>query len=112
LKFKLLSGGQATLPSIWMSMSNNEYVKRVTLNSGAEYQRVEKLFTGQVRNGLYSRKVKNSGGVQVLKVGLFMIYQASDTTFSSIFEDQGKLILRPTWQCLCWLTFYKFLYMV
>lgn len=49
-------------------MSNNEYVKRVSLNSGSEYQKIEKQFLSQVRNGLYSRKVKNSSGCQVVKV--------------------------------------------
>lgn len=98
----ILKAGQIPLPTNWMSMSNNEYVKRVTLNGGAEFQRVEKLFLGQVRNGLYSRKVKNSSGVQIVKIEriqnrtLFQQYAAK----KKLLEQQKtgvKQIERQLW---------------
>lgn len=59
---------QTALPTSWMSMSNNENLKRVTLTLGKEYSEVEKLFSGQVKNGLYASKQPNRYNLQIQKV--------------------------------------------
>ena len=62
-------GAQAPLPNTWMTMSNNELVKKVSLpSSDKEYVSIEKLFLSQVKTGQFSSKVKNKQNIKVQKV--------------------------------------------
>ncbi|WAQ95722.1 PAR14-like protein [Mya arenaria] len=64
----VLKAEQVQLPTSWMTMSNNENVKKVALPRGKEYSEVEREFIQQARNGAYSGKNKNSQNIQVVKI--------------------------------------------
>ncbi|KAL4240940.1 Poly (ADP-ribose) polymerase [Mactra antiquata] len=99
----ILQGLKGSLPSSWMSMSNNENIKRVALNSCSEYQKIEKLFLGQVRNGVYASKVKNNRNVQVLKIEriqnrtLYQQYSAKKKLMEQQNKSGSKQVERQLW---------------
>ena len=61
--------GQSALPTLWMNMNSSENLKKVTLTMGKEFSEVDKLFQGQVKNGLYTTKQPNRPNLQIQKVG-------------------------------------------